>query len=166
MQTFPLSDLKDMISSMEPVLNEGVYVYTSVPHGSDTSMMSPIATVREIEGITVIIPESEALELGLPMLFRCAWITLHVHSDLNAFGLTAAFAKTLSEEEISCNVVAGAFHDHIFVPNDLASQALAALKRLQGTYKEISLGADELPIQSGHIQETADRSKASGERGL
>lgn len=65
------------------------------------------------------------------MLFRAAWITLTVHSDLQAVGFTAAFAGALGRAGISCNVVAGAFHDHIFVPVEQAQEALAALKALQ-----------------------------------
>jgi len=127
-----ISDLRLMISGMEPVLNEGVYVYTSVPHGTDTAKIASIASISELEGITLVVSEQQALENGLPVLFRCAWITLNVHSDLNACGLTAAFSKALAEEGISCNVVAGAYHDHIFVPVALANESLTALKRLQG----------------------------------
>ena len=50
----PVSDLQLMIAGMEPVLNPGVYVYTSVPHGTDTSDLAPIATVREAEGLTLV----------------------------------------------------------------------------------------------------------------
>jgi hypothetical protein len=91
----PISNLSVLISSMEPVLNDGVYVYTSVPHGTDTSQIPTIATMHEAEGITLILSEEQAFMLGLPVMFRCAWITLNVHSDLNAVGLTAAFAKAL-----------------------------------------------------------------------
>lgn len=127
----PVSDLKLMISGIEPILNPGVYAYVSISHGMPLEALHPIATVREVEGMTLIVPEIQALENGFPILFRCAWITLDVHSDLNGCGLTAAFAKALTDEQISCNVVAGAFHDHIFVPSDLADKSLDALKRLQ-----------------------------------
>ena len=83
--------------------------------------------------MTLVVSEKQALENGLPVLYRCSWITLNVHSDLNACGLTAAFSKALAEEGISCNVVAGAYHDHIFVPVDLESKALLALKLLQNS---------------------------------
>ncbi len=116
---------------MEPALNEGVYVYSSVAHGSDISQLPVIATVREAEGLTVVVMEDVAVSAGLPVLFRCAWITLTVHSDLQAVGLTAAFAKALGDQGISCNVVAGAYHDHIFVPYDEAARAIAALQNLQ-----------------------------------
>ena len=127
----PISNLSVLLASMEPVLNEGVFAYTSVPHGTDTSQVTAIATIREVEGITLVLSEKEATSRGLPVIFRCAWITLNVHSDLNAVGLTAAFAKALGDVKISCNVVAGAYHDHIFVPYALAQDALDALTKLQ-----------------------------------
>jgi hypothetical protein len=77
------------------------------------------------------VPEEQAVAAGLPVLFRAAWISLTVHSDLDAIGLTAAFASALGQAGISCNVVAGAFHDHIFVPVAQAQQALAVLRALQ-----------------------------------
>jgi hypothetical protein len=83
--------------------------------------------------LTLVVPEKQAIARGLPVIFRCAWITLNVHSDLNAVGLTAAFAKALGDAGISCNVVAGAYHDHIFVPVESAQRAMAAIRNLQET---------------------------------
>lgn len=57
--------------------------------------------------------------------------TVTVHSDLQAVGLTAAVAEALTKASISCNVVAAAFHDHIFVPVERATDALAQLMDLQ-----------------------------------
>ncbi len=129
--TTPISTLSTLLATMEPALNDGVYVYSSVAHGSDVSQWPVIATVREAEGLTVVVAEDVAVSAGLPVLFRCAWITLNVHSDLQAVGLTAAFAKALGDQGISCNVVAGAYHDHIFVPCDEAARAMSALQQLQ-----------------------------------
>jgi uncharacterized protein len=53
-----------------------------------------------------------------------------VHSDLAAVGLTAAFAGALASEGISCNVIAGFHHDHLFVPWERRADAMAALGRL------------------------------------
>lgn len=116
---------------MEPELNEGVYIFASVPPDASLAAIEPLATFREKEGMTVIVREEDALRLDLPILFRAAWITLTVHSDLHAVGLTAAFATALAECGISCHVVAAALHDHIFVPVDRAHEALARLKLLQ-----------------------------------
>ena len=126
-----ISDLASLLGAMEPVLHAGTFAYCVVPHGTDTSALSPVATVTEVEGLTLVLPEEQAVKAGLSVLFRAAWITLTVHSDLQAVGLTAAFSGALSQGGISCNVVAGAFHDHIFVPVEQAQEALGALKALQ-----------------------------------
>ena len=106
-------------------------MFAFAPCDADLRGVAAIATFREQEGLTMIVEESEASKAGLTPLFRAAWITLTVHSDLNAVGLTAAFARALGDANISCNVVAAAFHDHIFVPVDDAGRALAALEALQ-----------------------------------
>lgn len=54
-----------------------------------------------------------------------------MHSDRHAVGLTAAFATALGQAGISCNAVAGAYHDHIFVPVERADLAVAVLQQLQ-----------------------------------
>jgi uncharacterized protein len=127
----PISNLQTLLQSMRPQLNNGVYVYVTVPHGTDTTGIEAIATFREIEGLTLITSETEAQRRNLSVLFRAAWITLRVHSDLQAVGLTAAFSKALGDAGISCNVVAAAYHDHIFVPVELAKKAMEALVALQ-----------------------------------
>lgn len=126
----PISDLDVLLGSLDPRLNDGVYVYSTVPFETDLSLMPVVFTFREDEGITIILRESEAIANGLPILFRAAWITLTVNSSLDAIGLTGAFADALGNAGISCNVVAGARHDHIFVPFDLANAAMKVLHDL------------------------------------
>jgi hypothetical protein len=116
---------------MRPRLNEGVYVFVSVPPDYDSALFNPIATIIEDEGMSMIVEESQVLGTEIEIIFRAAWITLTVDSDLNAVGLTAAVAKALADKGISCNVVAGAYHDHVFVPIELVGEAMAALNRLQ-----------------------------------
>lgn len=126
-----IRNLDQMLRSLDPVLNHGVYAYATVGSWAQAQALSPVAMVREPEGITVITTEERALEAGLPILFRAAWITLEVHSDLDGVGLTAAVAKVLADAGISCNVVAGVHHDHLFVPIARADEAVALLKSLQ-----------------------------------
>ena len=62
-----------------------------------------------------------------------AWITLEVHSSLEAVGLTAAFSKQLADNMISCNVIAGYYYDHIFIPIHKAEEALNLLDDLKNS---------------------------------
>ena len=126
-----LSDLAQLLRHLEPDLHEGVYVFALLPHGTALTGLDAVATVREAEGLTVVVQEAVALANHWPVLFRAAWITLRVPSDLHAVGLTAAIAGALAQAGLSCNVVAGACHDHLFVPIDQAAPALAALRSLQ-----------------------------------
>jgi hypothetical protein len=129
--TQPISNLTALLRSMEPVLHEGVYAYCTVTHDDPIAALAPVVTVRESEGLTLVVPEEQAVAAGLRVLFRAAWISLTVHSDLEAVGLTAAFSGALGQAGISCNVVAGAFHDHLFVPVAQAQNALQVLRTLQ-----------------------------------
>jgi hypothetical protein len=130
-KTSRISDLDELLRSMHPRLNDGVYVFLSSTTAADIADIEPIATFREDEGLSIIVEESQARATNLPILFRAAWITLTVNSDLYAVGLTAAVAGALAHKGISCNVVAGANHDHLFVPIELADAAMAALEELR-----------------------------------
>lgn len=127
----PISDLNVLIKSMEPQLQDGTYVYVLSNGSLDTGDRRVVASMREAEGLSLIVEKSFASENGLQPHFECAWITLNVHSDLAAVGLTAAFASALGASSISCNVVAGLNHDHIFVPVHQAQRALEVLRALQ-----------------------------------
>ncbi|WP_244849401.1 ACT domain-containing protein [Caballeronia sp. SL2Y3] len=127
----PVSDLRTLLASMQPELQPGVYVFASLPHDAAPGGAGIVATFREREGVTVVMEEGAAIAAGVTPLFRAAWITLNVHSDLNAVGLTAAFARALGDAGISCNVMAAAYHDHIFVPLEAAGRAMDALLKLQ-----------------------------------
>ena len=131
MQNETLGRVGTLLRSLEPTLHEGVYVFASQAPTEPVPDVELVGTFREEEGLTLILEEPAALRAGLPILFRAAWISLTVHSALEAVGLTAAFATALTEHGISCNVVAGAFHDHLFVPVDRAEDAMECLRALQ-----------------------------------
>ena len=69
--------------------------------------------------------------LSLKYNYISSWITLNIHSSLEAVGLTAAFANALKKVNISCNVVAAYFHDHIFIARKDAEKAMEALHALR-----------------------------------
>jgi uncharacterized protein len=116
---------------MEPVLNPGTYVFATAVGDPPLDLSEAVASMREPEGLSLIVEESAAAAAGLSGVYRCAWITLTVHSDLSAVGLTAAISSALRDVGISANVVAGFHHDHLFVPVHEAARAMAALHGLQ-----------------------------------
>ncbi|MCX5062846.1 MULTISPECIES: ACT domain-containing protein [unclassified Streptomyces] len=123
------TDLSKLLSGMRPELNPGRYVFTTV-EGDIPTGVAPVVTVAEPEGLTLVVRQEEADAAGLAYDYVAGWITLRVVSALEAVGLTAAFARELAEAGLSCNVVAGYHHDHIFVPHEQAEQAVAALNDL------------------------------------
>jgi len=123
------SDLTALLRGLSPRLNDGCYVYTQVRTGVPAGV-DPIVMVREDEGMTLILAQEEADRLDLAYEFVAAWITLEIHSALEAVGLTAAFSQVLTRAGISANVVAGYTHDHVFVPLERADDAMRALTTL------------------------------------
>jgi predicted N-acetyltransferase YhbS len=123
------TNLQALLATLHPVLRDGEYVYVLWPHGRplDAGIQ---AAVREAEGLTVVLPRETADSLGLPYDFVGAWITLQVHSEVEAVGLTAAVGKALTDARISCNVLAGFHHDHLLVPIADAPRALEVLHEL------------------------------------
>ncbi len=134
MTSAPVSDLAALLASMQPELHAGTWAWCALPAGASLEGVDAVATVREAEGLTVVVAEADAAARAWPVAFRSAWITLTVHSDLAAVGLTAAFARALGDAGISCNVIAGVHHDHLFVPVARAADAMAALQALQGRH--------------------------------
>lgn len=128
-----IADLKQLLAHMQPELDPGRYAFVALPADVTVDPAHVVASVREQEGLSVVLPEQVALDLGLPIAFTTAWITLTVHSDLAAVGLTAAFSGALGRAGISCNVVAGTHHDHLFVPVEQARHAMDVLARLQAS---------------------------------
>jgi hypothetical protein len=122
-------DLAKLLGGMRPRLNPGCYVFTTVA-GGVPPCVSPVVTVAEDEGLTLVLRQEEADAAGLAYDYAAAWITLRVHSALEAVGLTAAVAAVLARSELSCNVVAGFHHDHLFVPHERAEEAVTLLSSL------------------------------------
>ena len=122
-------ELEKLLVSISPELLNGEYVFCTFnnAHYGDHSDLEPLASFREVKGLTLVVPKVHADEhdLSYESVFRC--ITLTVHSSLDAVGLTAAISTKLAEHSISANVVAAYYHDHIFVPAGRSEQAMVAL---------------------------------------
>ncbi len=124
------TSLTTLIRSMTPTLNEGAYVFCSLTDATQLQGEQPLGSFQEREGLTVILPHQQAEHLQLEIDYVAAWLTLEVHSALAAVGLTAAVAGALANAGISCNVIAGYYHDHLFVTHTDGPRALAVLQQL------------------------------------
>jgi hypothetical protein len=124
----PVRDLARLLREMRPRLHEGQVAFCALPDDAPVPAAA-IAWFREAEGPSVVLPVAEAHALGLAVEREFRWITLDVHSALDAVGLTAAVSAALAAEGIACNVVAALRHDHVFVPAERAVDALRALER-------------------------------------
>ena len=124
------SDLNKLIKGLSPKLNDGEYVFTSIKDIEVIDISEAICTFKENEGSTLVLDRNRADQLGLKYNFIASWITLEIHSSLNAVGLTSLFTTELANYGISCNVIAGYYHDHIFVSTKDSLKTLEILKQL------------------------------------
>jgi hypothetical protein len=128
-----LTDVTALLRAMKPELHPGRYVFTTAP--DIPADVHVVACVREEEGMSLVTEQSAADGMGLPYDYVAAMITLRVHSSLHAVGLTAAVARALAQAGLSCNVVAGTHHDHLFVPHDQGARAVEILEQLSAAAK-------------------------------
>ena len=124
-------DLAALLRTLDVVREPGTFVVAELQSGAPVPAAAR-AVVREREGTTVVLEEADAARLALAATFPCAWLTLTVHSSLEAVGLTAAFARALADAGIAANVLAGLRHDHLLVPVADAERAVHVLRGLRG----------------------------------
>lgn len=129
----PVKALDQMLAQMSPDLAPPVYAFVTTDQAPPG--LEPLMAFREDEGLTLIVTVEQADEQGWPVDQPMRRITLRVHSALDGVGLTAAFSGELAAASISCNVVAGYHHDHLFVPVADAERALEALTGLSSRHR-------------------------------
>jgi len=132
-------NLQKLISGMRPELDAQPYVFCTFEKASmaDLAAHDPVGLFREAEGLTAILMPQAAEVLGQTGLPQFKRITLQIHSALEAVGLTAAFSTALGEAGISANVIAGYYHDHIFIAESDAEKAVQVLKDLAATASSV-----------------------------
>ena len=121
-------NLSLLLKNMKPTLYPDAYIFASMSNVDHIKRADTLCEFKESEGITVVMEKSKADSYGLTYESAYARITLEVHSSLDAVGLTAAFSNELARNGISCNVIAGYHHDHIFVGKDDGEKAIRCLK--------------------------------------
>ena len=117
------------LKNLNPVLLEDEYVFCTFLSSiyGDHNKLNPIASFNEKEGLTLVVKKEIAKfnNLEFKGTFKC--ISLNLISSLTSVGLTALISKALADNEISTNIYAGYYHDHIFVPLEKANDAFKLL---------------------------------------
>jgi uncharacterized protein len=115
------TDLAALLRTMEPQLHPQPFVFCSVDQATyERLRVVPLGLFREAEGITLILGQQPADEIGLAYEQTWACITLTVHSALTAVGFLAAITARLAAARLSVN--------HLFVPWAERTRALELLR--------------------------------------
>ena len=126
-----ITNLQELLVSMNPLLEDTEYVFCSVSVEQRKALgVAPVFEFIESEGITVVIPRTEAAQHGLAGQFPSRLITLRVYSSLNAVGFLAAVTARLAEEGLSIQAVSAFHHDYLIVPTERACEALHVLQAI------------------------------------
>lgn len=126
-----IKDLNKLLKKMRPELVNGEYVFCTLPEAQYNKLqLDSLLVYNEKEGITVIIERKTADINSLSYSNVWALITLTVHSDLSAIGFLAKITNKLAESGISVNVISAYYHDHLFVPIDLAEKTIEILTKM------------------------------------
>ncbi|MEP4980879.1 ACT domain-containing protein [Ascidiaceihabitans sp.] len=123
-------ELSTLLKTLKATLVDGVYVFVTRPPGSPTDHLPARMVFHEAEGPTLIMLQKDAEKHALDHAFACRMITLDVHSALEAVGFMAVIATKLAAHDMGVNPVAGFFHDHVFVPEDKADEAMQVLAQI------------------------------------
>lgn len=126
------TNLSALLRSLHPVLHDESFVFGTLKSARaiQEGVLHPIATIQEAEGLSVILTQAEADSHGVPYHGVFRRITLEVHSSLTSVGLTAAISTRLAAHQIPANIVAGTFHDHVFVPESVGEETMVHLRAL------------------------------------
>jgi hypothetical protein len=125
------TDLSTLLQTLQPELSAEAFVFVSVSYAvSPTQLANALMVYKEDEGTTLILESSFASNEGFAVDSIFKRITCNVHSSLDAVGMTAVMSAALTKANISANVVAGYYHDHIFVPAGRADEAITVLLEL------------------------------------
>jgi len=126
------TNLDTILRDLKPLVRPEVFVFCTAPNANygDLASTQPFASIQEEEGLTLVLVKEQADKNEMPYsgTFRC--ITLSIHSSLEAVGLTAAISTKLAQRQISANMLAGFYHDHIFVPAHQLQDAIQTLTSL------------------------------------
>lgn len=126
------TNLQEVLDSMQVSCDEVKYGFATVEQDGTIDFDDRVlGAFRETEGLTLIADvnylDDKAIEHEGPF----AKLTIDVHTSLELVGLTAVLATKLADNNISANVVAAYFHDHVFVQHTHRDEAISVLQSLK-----------------------------------
>jgi hypothetical protein len=134
----PVRATAAMIAGAVPDRMPGLWAF--VASGDAGLAALALATFREAEGLSLVLPLDAARAAGFGDALPMVCLTLRVHSALDGVGLTAAVAGALAAEGIAANVIAAVRHDHVLVPAADADRAEAVLRALAAAARAAGAG--------------------------
>jgi len=120
-----------LLVRLRPVCNPGTYVFATADCNAVIDTRDCLCVMHEAEGLSIIAELAHLPDGVRASDYRAAWITLTVDSQLEDIWLTAAVSRCRAHANISCNIIAGIRHDHLFVPMAAARRVMALLEGLQ-----------------------------------
>jgi uncharacterized protein len=125
-------NLSTVLQSLQISCDDIKYGFASVKEiPQDLDSDEVLGTFKENEGLTIFATKRYFEANKIPHDGPYAKLTMEVHTALALVGFTAAFSRVLTEYGISANVIAGYFHDHVFVQYDLRQKAIDAINSLK-----------------------------------
>ena len=125
------TNLSEVLKSLQVSCDNIEYGFASVKDKQINFNNNVLGTFKENEGLTIIASTEYFKANEIQYEGPYAKLTIEVHASLELVGLTAVLAKKLADNQISANVVAGYFHDHIFVQYSIRQKAIEAINNLK-----------------------------------
>lgn len=125
------TNLQAVLNSMQVVCDDLEYGFATLPAGTDIDPKAVLGVFQEVEGLTLIATKGYLEGSKIAFEGPFAKLTIDVHTSLELVGLTAVLATKLAANNISANVVAAYYHDHVFVQYDLREKATRILNGLK-----------------------------------
>jgi hypothetical protein len=123
--------LLEVLSLIHVTCDEVEYGFATIQSNVEIAAKNLLGTFREAEGMTIIASKGYLIENRIPFEGPFAKLTIEIHTSLDLIGITALLSNKLAENEISSNVVAAYYYDHIFVQYHLRAKAMHVLNAMR-----------------------------------
>lgn len=125
------TNLSEVLKALSISCDDVTYGFVSVENTQFKFEEGMLGTFHEKEGVTIVATNEYLAKNGLQPEALFAKLTVEIETSLQMVGLTAVLVTKLAESNISANVIAGYFHDYIFVQYDVRQKALEVLNALK-----------------------------------